>query len=511
MAHKNLPLQFLDNMRKLFNEYNMTEEFDSFICSFSEEPVRGIRMNSLKMQDGNEFEEILKQMYSDSGISGSIEKVRWSDDGYYIPADFSPGKHLLYLAGLFYIQEPSAMLPANVLDAKPGDHILDICAAPGGKSVKIAADMKGEGILFSNDINETRTKALVRNIELAGCTNCVVLNESPENLSRHMAGYFDKILVDAPCSGEGMFRRDPAAADSWEDFGNDSCVKMQKDILANVDRLLKPGGIIVYSTCTFSVKENEELIEWFIAQHPWYEIVPLAKPQNMDPGLSDNESLCGAIRIFPHHARGEGHFCIKIRKKTEPEIISDSAVKMISDSIMKSGKMKSGNSMASHQRNKYPEFTADDFFNAFKLFSDKVLTSDCQDAIIKSCFVYLNIIGGHVYTLPEPIPSLEGLKIAKKGLYLGELKKAKDKIIFEPSHSFLLSLNKNDLRDPVSFKNDDPMLLKYFKGETIFYPRIIPGRYIPICIQGYPVGWGKGMHGDMIKNLYPKGWRKQRD
>ncbi|MHB1485462.1 MAG: RsmB/NOP family class I SAM-dependent RNA methyltransferase [Saccharofermentanales bacterium] len=493
MEYKDLPLQFVENMKILFTDFGMIDEYDAFMRSFSEEPVRGIRMNSLKIHDAKEFEEILEQMYSESGISGSAEKVPWSDDGYYIPADFMPGKHFYYPAGLFYIQEPSAMLPANVLDAKPGEHVLDLCAAPGGKTVKIAADMKGEGILISNDINETRVKALVRNVELAGCKNCIVLNESPGHISDYLEGYFDKILIDAPCSGEGMFRRDPDAAFSWEKFGNDSCAKMQKDILSNVDKLLKPGGIIVYSTCTFTILENEEMIGWFIKEYPWYEVVPLDRPESIDFGLSDNKELQGALRIFPHHASGEGHFCVKLQKKAGLDSRGN------------------GNLKSSYKKHDQIEFDIDDFIQAFLYFSQNVLTSDCQDEIIMNCKKYTNFIKGHVYSLPESIPSLDNLKIAKKGLYLGELKKTRDKILFEPSHSFLLSLNKDDLSDPVSFAPDDLMLMKYFKGETIFYPDVTPGRYIPVCVQGYPIGWGKGMEGDMIKNLYPKGWRKQRD
>ncbi len=561
-------------MKNMFREYNCLDEYDRFIQSFSEDPNRGIRMNALKIYSKAEERSILDQIKSeskdeffpetfhDSHKDSSNERVPWSDDGYYITNDFFPGRHFFYLAGLFYVQEPSAMLPAHVLDAKPGEHILDLCAAPGGKTAKIAADMKGKGILFSNDINETRVKALVRNVELMGCTNCVVLNETPEHIAQKLPGYFDKILLDAPCSGEGMFRRDPDAMVSWEKFGNRACASMQKEILSCVDRLLRPGGILVYSTCTFSTLENEEMIQLFIEEFPGFEVLPIEKTQGIDSGLSHIDSIKNTVRIFPHHTRGEGHFCAKLQKKpveetteqgkTEKEKpgiqqdinildnikIKEEKIKKENKSSYRYGKM--GKSpMTDRPYGKHPDrekevrcFTENDFIDSFKAFSNDVLTTECVDSILQCCSTHFQMVQGHVYTLPEAIPSLDGLKIAKKGLYLGEMKRTKSNIIFEPSHSFLLSRNPSDLSKSISFSAKDLMMLKYIKGETLFFPQhdtIDPssdkreetdlnlpretanyrtGQFIPICVQGYPIGWGKGMQGDMIKNLYPQGWRR---
>ena len=596
MNKRPLPDMFLENMKNLFDEFHRNDEYDALIQSLSQEPKRGIRMNMQKLGDIDEAENILRQMNIESEPYNEpdenknenlsfLNRIPWSDDGYYISNDFFPGRHFFYLAGLFYIQEPSAMLPANVLVAKPGEHILDLCAAPGGKTAKIVADMKGEGILFSNDINETRVKALVRNVELMGSTNCVVLNETPEKIARYLPGYFDKILLDAPCSGEGMFRRDPEAIDSWGKFGNLACVKMQKEILTHVDCLLKPGGIIVYSTCTFSTKENEEMIQWFITEFPWYDVLPINKSDGIDSGMSHNKNIENTARIFPHHAQGEGHFCAKIQKRTVIENIDNidnidniyyiENIENQKDSNSNLSLKQPANmakTQSNKRRNKYQEeikselyeFTTNDFIESFKVFSKYVLTTQCVYNVLKSCSIHLQIVKGHVYSLPEAIPSLDGLKISKKGLYLGELKKAKGKIIFEPSHSFLLSRNQSDLSNPISFSTNDPLLLKYYKGETIIYPQMNyieandveandvevkdveakdigandveandvdldeskiqsakecarsirerknyeVGRFIPICVQGYPIGWGKGMQGDIIKNLYPQGWRK---
>ena len=478
-------------MKNLFQEYDLMNEYDSFLQSFSQESLRGIRLNSLKIHSASEAFTILRQMYDESEdgkdtlqAGGSPEslfpRIPWSDDGYYIPNGFFPGRHLFYLAGLFYLQEPSAMLPANILEARPGEHILDLCAAPGGKTAKIAADMKGAGILISNDINETRVKALVRNVELMGCSNCIVLNESPENIARHLPGYFDKILLDAPCSGEGMFRRDPDAIASWEKFGNDACVKMQREILASVDRLLKPGGILVYSTCTFSTRENEEMIQWFLQEHPSYTVVKIGETPAIRHGLSHVESLTRTARIFPHHADGEGHFCAKLQKNQDEACINNPQTPEKADCTLgqgrnetirytKSSSIKKGKNATKTAMEEYHEFTKENFLQAFHQFTKDVLTTACADRILLSVSNHLQIIQGHVYTLPEAIPSLDGLKIAKKGLYLGDLKVKKTTIHFEPSHSFLISLNRTDLLKYLSFSTKDPNLQKYIKGETIFH------------------------------------------
>lgn len=529
MVKKALPVTFLNNMKEMFDQYNRSDEYPLFLDSFMEESVRGIRWNSLKIQNAGEFEALLGIMAAESDFTQlqdeNLRRVPWSSDGYYIPCDFFPGKHPFYQAGLFYIQEPSAMLPAFALQAEPGDHVLDLCAAPGGKTVKIAADLQGKGILFSNDINEVRVKALVRNVELAGCTNCVVLNESPANIAKHLPGYFDKILLDAPCSGEGMFRRDPDAISSWEYFGNDACVKMQREILESIDILLKPGGILVYSTCTFSTREDEEMIQWFLERHPDFEVLEQETIPGVDSGLSTNPILQKTCRILPHHAKGEGHFCAKLRKGMASDCTTvqyekigkgDPVDKMFSGSSSK----KKQRGYAENNRKSFEEdVTKDEFLKAFSDFSKDVLTTECVNGIMHQFNQFLQIIHGHVYSLPEAIPSLDGLRIAKKGLYIGTVKKVKNGISFEPSHSFLLSRTKSDLIRKINFSTKDPGLMKYLKGETIFFPATNPadprkinyetGRYVPVCVEDYPIGWGKGMAGDMVKNLYPQGWRKQ--
>ena len=253
------------------------DEYEAFLLSYSMPRYYGLRVNTLKIS----VEEFIK-------ISPfKLEKIPWTKDGFYYDEGEHPGKHPFYYAGLYYIQEPSAMLPATVLDARPGEYILDLCAAPGGKTVQIAAGMKGEGLLIANDISSERIKALVKNIELCGVRNTIVTNEQPKKLAAKFPTYFDKILVDAPCSGEGMFRKDENAAKSWGKYKCDACSSVQKDILEYADIMLKPGGRLVYSTCTFSPEEDEVVIGNFLKKHDNYETFEIPLIAGIENGRAD--------------------------------------------------------------------------------------------------------------------------------------------------------------------------------------------------------------------------------
>lgn len=460
-----LPVEFTNKMKSLLEE----DEYNEFLKSYDEPRYYGLRVNTLKTS----VEEFIK-------ISPfNLEPIPWTDDGFYYREGESPGKHPYYYAGLYYIQEPSAMLPAKILNAQPGDHVLDLCAAPGGKTVQIAAGMQGKGILVANDISSDRVKALVKNIELCGVRNAIVTNGSPDVLARNFKGYFDKILVDAPCSGEGMFRKDEDAARSWEKYKCEKCAGMQWDILQNVDRMLKPGGIIVYSTCTFSPEEDEKMISLFLSEYSDYELLEIPKTAGIEggrPGWSDgNPELAKTARLWPHRLRGEGHFVALLRKKSIGEA----------------------------------EFVRQDNSFTYGKNPAKGGLAEITDVFMDFCRENLNICvegnfltkGSNLYYLPETPPDLSGIKVAKFGWYLGELIRNK----FEPSHSMVVSLKKEDIKNVTDFGADSNDVLRYLKGETL----IIEGKkgLTCICVDGYPLGWGK-QTGDMIKNLYPKGWRK---
>jgi len=453
-----LPVEFLEKIQNLLEE----KEYEEFIKSYELPRHFGLRVNTLKIS----VEEFLK-------ISPfELEPIQWTKDGFYYRAGENPGKHPYYYAGLYYIQEPSAMLPGAVIDAKPGENILDLCAAPGGKTVQIAAGMNGKGLLVANDINYNRVKALVKNIELCGVSNAIVTNDSPQNLSEKFGHFFDKILVDAPCSGEGMFRKDEAAAKSWGKYKCDLCSGMQRDILACVDKMLKPGGYLVYSTCTFSPEENEQMIEAFVKNNPDYEIIEVPKIAGIADGrpqwAGNNPELKKTARLWPHKLKGEGHFVALLNKK--------------------GGVAKASNTFDQSMLTSNSEV-----IDSFRSFEKDNLNTTIEDNFI--------VKGNNIYSLPVKLPELSGIKIAKFGRYIGEALKGR----FEPSHSFILSLKKDELKNVVDFDSNSSEIIKYLKGETL----IKEGEkaFVGVLVDGFTIGWAK-QTGSMLKNLYPKGWRK---
>lgn len=448
-----LPTAFLEKMETLLGG----EEFEAFKESYNMPRYYGLRVNTLKIS----VEDFLKI------TPFELEPVPWTTDGFYYPEGSNPGRHPYYHAGLYYIQEPSAMLPGQVLGALPGENILDLCAAPGGKTVQIAARMKGRGLLVANDISADRVKALVKNIELCGVRNAVVTNETPEKLAERFGGFFDRILVDAPCSGEGMFRKDEEAARSWEKFKCEKCSGMQSGILQSVDAMLKPGGTLVYSTCTFSPEEDEKMIAAFLSEHGSYIIEEIPKTAGIANGRPDwadgNPGLTGAARLWPHRLKGEGHFVAKLKKTGKPQ----AAV--------------TGGEICSRIPDEFDSFIKENLNIAIG--------------------GYFFTKGKNLYNLPVEPPQLDKLKVAKFGWFLGELMNGR----FEPSHSMASALNASDARRTISLEPGSREVLSYLKGETL----MLEGEkgYTAVCAGGYTLGWAK-QTGDMLKNLYPKGWRK---
>ncbi len=501
-----LPTAFLDKMHKLLDD----TEYQELIAALNGQRQYGLRVNTLKIS----VEEMQKLLPNMSDI------VPWTIDGFYLNGDDTPGKHPYYHAGLYYIQEPSAMLPGQILGAQPGEKILDLCAAPGGKTVQIAAAMKGKGLLVSNDINTERVKALVKNIELCGVRNAIVLNESPERIAQKFEGYFDRVIIDAPCSGEGMFRKDESAARSWESFKCERCTKLQEPILQSADLLLKPGGTLVYSTCTFSPEEDEQMIERFITAHSQYELADIPKIVGIEGGrpkwADGDENISHAARLWPHRVRGEGHFVAKLIKKPYSNYAPQNEIGTIISSITEPGSIKeqvweNGKAENSAVDNASAESTSIDIslYND-NVQKDTVLAYEELPAPFKAFMednlnyfpdgVFL-MKGQNIYHLPQTPPRLDGLKIAKFGWFLGCVANNK----FEPSHSIVTALDNKAFKRVVDLKADSREINSYLKGETL----MLEGQrgMTAVCVDGYTVGWAK-QTGDMLKNLYPKGWRR---
>lgn len=450
-----LPLAFTDKLKGL-----LKNEYCEFIDSFDYEYYKGIRINTLKLSV-DEYLEISPFI---------LEPIPWTSEGfYYLNGETTekPSKHPHYYCGLYYIQEPSAMIPVEILDPKPGDKVLDISAAPGGKATQIAAKLKGKGVLVANDIVPKRVKALVKNIELFGMKNCIVTNDKPEKLANCFDEYFDKILVDAPCSGEGMFRRDPKAVKSWTESKVYQCCDMQKDILQWVSKLLKPGGKLVYSTCTFSPEENEGTIDWLLKEFPEFEIMNIEGIDGIDRGrpewIGGNSSLVKAGRAWPHKIKGEGHFFALLRKKGEKQ---------------------------TKDYNYFKRNTAN--IDTYLQFEKDNLRIKLEDR--------LHRIGDILYLMPKDIPELSGIKVVNPGLYVGKLLKNR----FEPSQALAMVLKKDEVINSINFSSKSVEAKKYLKGETILIDEEKGWKLI--CIDDYPVGWGKQIQGS-LKNYYRSHWR----
>lgn len=449
-----LPLAFTEKMEKLLGD-----EYNEFVSTYDTEHYKGIRINTLKIS----VEEYLKITPYD------LKSVPWVKEGFYYIDDEKdrPGKHPHYHCGLYYIQEPSAMIPVEVLDPKPGDKVLDISAAPGGKSTQIGAKLKGEGVIVANDISPKRTKALVKNIEIFGIENSVVTNEEPKKLAQKFVEYFDKILVDAPCSGEGMFRRDPKATKSWSEFSAHECCSMQKDILQCIPKLLKPGGRLVYSTCTFSPEENEGTIDWFLREFPEFEVEAIEGMEGLDRGrpewIEANDELVKTGRAWPHKIKGEGHFVARLRKK------DNSSVSSFKPFILNNKEIEE-----------------------FIKFEEENLKINFRDR--------LHRVGNRLYAIPHDVPELTGINVVNTGLYIGEFLKNR----FEPSQALAMALKKEDVTSYVDILSESIEAIKYLKGETL----LLDGEkgWKLVCIDGYPVGWGKQIQGS-LKNYYRSQWR----
>ncbi|MDF2987952.1 MAG: NOL1/NOP2/sun family putative methylase [Eubacterium sp.] len=469
-----LPEEFVNKMQSL-----MGDEFNSYLESYKKPRFYGLRVNTLKIS----VDEFLK-------ISPfHLEPVPWTTDGFYYREGDNPGRHPYYYAGLYYIQEPSAMLPGAVIGVKPGDRVLDLCAAPGGKSVQMAAQLKGQGLLVANDINTDRVKALVKNIELCGIRNAIVLNDSPGKLAKNFEGFFDKIMVDAPCSGEGMFRKDEDAVKSWEKFKCEKCSCMQWDILGQVDKMLKPGGVILYSTCTFSPEEDELMIERFMDAHEGvYELLEIPKKGGMEGGRSEwaggKYDFSKAARLWPHKLDGEGHFAALIRKLSLDEMLQKASTAELNHFNERSFEK-------SHAINGPDALKG--FNKDLSEFINNNTTLDLKGFAFQK--------GNNFYHLPEACPDLSGLKVAKFGWYLGENSPKG----FVPSHSLAVSLKGEEMKRKITFSSDSRETNSYLKGETLIDSS--EKGYTGICVDGYSLGWAK-QTGDMLKNLYPKGWRK---
>ena len=468
-----LPQSFLDSMKEILGE-----DYEAFLAGFDGQRQYGLRVNTLKM-NLEEFERI---------APFHLKKVPWISNGYFYEAEDVPAKHPFYSAGLYYLQEPSAMTPASRLKVQPGERVLDLCAAPGGKATELGAALQGEGLLVANDINTARARALLRNLELFGISNSFVTNEPPHILAERFSEFFHKIMVDAPCSGEGMFRKNPAVVDSWQEKGPKYFSKLQREIIVQAADMLLPGGMMFYSTCTFSPLENEKTITHLLKERPDMEVIPMEDYEGFAEGLTSyrgevfDESCKLCRRIWPHKMSGEGHFMALLHKKNG---VQQQVQQTVSQSSIWWEKCKG--------LNKEQKAAAEDFFSHVNIAYDEKR---------------IDVRGDNLYYLPAPKYDGRGLHFLRNGLFMGEFKKKR----FEPSQPFALALHAQDFDQVLDFPADDERLSRYLRGETLDVSDLIAGEkkrkgWQLVMAAGHPLGFGKLVNNN-LKNKYPAGWRK---
>ncbi len=431
-----LPEKFIENMQKQLPE----NEWEVFFATYAHKPYKGVRLNPLKGEKAA-LAPLLPFLE---------EEISWEENGYYTREE-RLGANPFHAAGLFYSQEPSAMSAAPMLDVQKGERVLDLCSAPGGKGTQLACKMQGEGLIVLNEPVESRAKILSQNVERLGIKNAVVTCELPEKLAERFTGYFDKILIDAPCSGEGMFRKNAEEARrEWSEENIALCAARQSRILAEGTKMLKRGGRLVYSTCTFARAEDEEQVEKYLRLHPDMRLIKQEK-------------------LYPHKVKGEGHFVALFERLDERlDEPTTSVVRAMKPSITRAAE------------------------SAYRAF---------ERGFFRAPFARnLHEVKGVLYALPDGVFDWKGIQVLRVGVRLGEMKGDR----FEPNHSLAMSVSKGACTKVVDLSQGDLRLGKYLRGETV--EGDIPNGWCLVCIDGYPIGLGKGVNG-ILKNHLPKGLR----
>jgi NOL1/NOP2/sun family putative RNA methylase len=460
-----IPTLFLERMSRYLGD-----EFSAFAEAMEQSPVSGLRVNTLKLTP-----EQLKAIFP-----GEIGKpVAWCNSAFSLQTStFSPGQHPYHLAGLYYLQDPSAMSPAEMLFSVPmhgRERVLDLAAAPGGKTTHLAALMQGRGLLVANEIKDKRVGHLIQNVERWGAGNVVITNETPERLADHFGAFFDRVLVDAPCSGEGMFRKDMGARVDWSPEMVAGCAVRQGNILRVAAKLVRPGGYLLYSTCTFAPEEDEGAIAQLMNEFPAFEVVKLpqvsgfmsGKPEWIEGKMKDERGLGGAIRLFPHRVAGEGHFACLLRKAGERE---DAPA-------------------AKSDRFQYPNKAQLGFWRDF---ASATLDVDLSEDRFRA-------VGERLYYVPDEMTDFGRLRVPSPGIWLGSLKKDR----FEPAHPLALFLRPGQIKNVTDFPATSREITGYLRGETL-ENNGQPG-WTVVCADGWPLGWGKRVQG-VVKNHFPRGW-----
>jgi NOL1/NOP2/sun family putative RNA methylase len=444
-------------------------EAAGFWNALNQPPRQGIRVNPSKT-------DLIELQ---AAIPGEYDPLPWTEHGYQLNQAEKVGRHPFHAAGLFYLQEPSAMAPAVILDPQPGEKVLDLCGAPGGKTTQIQSLMQDQGLLIANDPNSSRVQALARNLERWGASCAAVLSETPERLTEHFGSYFDRVLVDAPCSGEGTFRSDPGEIKKWSLAFSRRTRLIQDEILWFAGQLVRPGGLLVYSTCTFNQHENEGALARFLENNQDFQLEPIPRLTGFSPGIQlagkPAIDFSGAVRIWPHSSPGEGHFIARLRR----------------DNGQTGGSLPgiSGQGTPSAARQTYRDFY------------DRVLLDTEGTRRIAPSSSEMHLYGNRLYFTPEDAPTLDGLRVIHWGWWLGTIQ-GDD---FIPGPALASALGTGDVQKVLEFSLEDPRLDAYRRGSPVQLSSQEAEHegWILITVAGHPLGWGK-LRNDRLKSYFPR-------
>ena len=486
----NLNKFFLSRMRAILgNEYN------DFIESLHVQKQGSIRVNTLKIDKGS-----LKKL-----LPFETSDVKWCGDGLLFDSSIRIAKNHYYSAGLYYIQEASAMLTGSLLNIEENDKVLDLCSAPGGKSTHIACKLENSGFLVCNDISATRLKAVIKNIELMGIKNASIICEPPEKLAKKFPGYFNKIIVDAPCSGEGMFSINSDVLKSWKPEDEDSYPEIQLNLLNQAAELLAYEGEIIYSTCTFSIKENESVIKRFLDTHEDFTILPIDHEKySVSKGLAElvsDERLSSAARIWPHKSDGHGHFAAVLKKidrinetkKVDKPALENNDVHFNKKNLIFPISKESMVFPASKKKNPNAQDNKP-YLESFNIFAEKYFVDYKAENLL--------LVNGKLFSVAKGMPDFKGIRVLKSGFYLGDIKNKR----FEPSQALAMGLKYNEFKNKINLT--DEYIKRYLAGESFPIDDSVTDGYTLVCIDNYPIGFGKVINGRM-KNKYSRTWMIQ--
>lgn len=461
-AHPPLPLAFVERMRRWLGP-----EFPAFVENLQAEALAGLRLNPAKASP----EELARHHFA-------LEPLPWCPaEGFLLRAPTDAGQHPFHAAGCYYLQEPDAMAVVPLLDPQPGEWVLDLCAAPGGKATHIASRLGSQGVLVANDLAPARARVLAANLTRWGVCNAAVTAEHPDRLAERLGAVFDRVLVDAPCSGEGMFRKSAEARLAWSPAHVAGCAARQQAILQAAARLVRPGGRLVYSTCTYAPEENEGVVGTFLRQHPAFRLVPPpavpgfspGRPEWLeDPALRQMDTLRHCVRLWPHRTMAEGHFVAILQRQGPGERPARPSPWPVTP----------------------PRGAAREGWEAFR-----------REALVRVPPGRLHQGGPRLYLLPEDFPDLRDLRVLQAGLLLG--RPGKDG--FRPAHALALSLHPWDAQDALDLAPSAPDLWTYLQGGSFPYP----GRegWLLVCVAGHPLGWARRRRG-RVKSHLPPAWRQ---